>query len=429
MKKWLIWALIGIMLFGICGCINEIENETKSGEEKSFTVGFGKADVTPTAHVYLGSYNNALQRKSTEIKDNFYALSVVMTDAQDNTLVLIVTDLSWGYSMQAAQVKAALSKKYGIPGTNIMLGGTHNHNGPEWKGEGAETPENKAYLEYWLDGVIKSVDMAMEDRKTATMQIGTTETENMTFVRRYWREDGNLAGSGLQDAYVSSKSPIVSHESEGDEEVQMVRFLREDAKDILIGQWQCHGNLTGNTTVACTDWIGPMRQAVENELDCHFLYIQGAAGNMDPVSKIASEYPKRKTVEETGEDIAEVINAAYQKNETFTTVDTGTIKVKQEQFYDNEGTWHGELNAVAIGDLSLVTFPVEVFSETGLAIKNQTPFDMTLLMGYTNGLVGYVATREAHASGGYEVVYGRGNENTADLLVSKYLTSLKELYG
>lgn len=433
MKKMISLILVFVMALSVCGCASTGEKkiDPKQTKFKSFVAGFGRADVTPWAPVHLGSYGNALDRLSTGVRDNFYALTLAMTDTEGHTLLLIVTDLSWGYITQTEQVRAAVLEKFGIPGEYVMLGGTHNHNGPEWMNEGAAEPENVVYLEKWLEGVVASVEMALADRKPATIQVGRTETQDLGFVRRYIREDGNLTGGGHATTYISSDSPISHHETEGDEEVQLVKLIREDDKDIVIGQWQNHGCHDGNTTMASTDWIGYTRNKVEAELDCEFIYMQGAAGNMGTTSLITEEYPVAKSTQQVGEELADVIIAACKDEKAFKAVNTGTIKCKQYQYtdvnYGGGSQWTGEMNSIAIGDLSLVTLPVEMFAESGIAIKEQTPFEMTLIMGYTNGVCSYVGTRLAFQNGGYGIVDGRGTEDSADNMIKIYIDNLKAL--
>ena len=58
-----------------------------------------------------------------------------------------------------------------------------------------------------------------------------------------------------------------------------------------------------------------------------------------------------------------------------------------------------ELQAWRIGDLAFVTAPAEIFTENGTLVKNQSPFDHTFFVGYTNGSIGYVPTVDAYPEG------------------------------
>lgn len=60
------------------------------------------------------------------------------------------------------------------------------------------------------------------------------------------------------------------------------------------------------------------------------------------------------------------------------------------------------LGALRIGDMAAVFSPGENFSETGMLIRNRSPFAHTLICGDTNGLFGYLATDKEIERGGYE---------------------------
>ena len=297
-------------------------------------------------------------------------------------------------------------------------------------------------------------------------------------MRRYWQEDGNLFG----DNHKLTDSPLVSHESEADSQLQMVRFVREGGKDVLITNWQCHASTLGweQPYAASAEWVGRMREKVEAELDCHCVYYQGAAGNLNPTSKLSQENTV-STWTQHGEAVAQAVIAACGRADTFRKINTGKISARHMtytgiidktdtnkaetanwiiQLYESgeadlktceqqcreagietirhaygivgrarEGaTKTMELYAVAMGELSLVTLPVELFDVSGMQIKEGTPFAMTLIMGYTCGQELYVPDETAFANGGYErhtCLYVTG---TAEAMVRKYLQMLNELY-
>ena len=59
--------------------------------------------------------------------------------------------------------------------------------------------------------------------------------------------------------------------------------------------------------------------------------------------------------------------------------------------------------AVALGrSLAIISFPDEVFVNYALYIKEHSPFDQTIVLGYTNGCKSYIPSAEAIFFGGYE---------------------------
>lgn len=430
MKKIGILLLTLILIVGTMGC---------GTGKKDFQAGFGKADITPGEGVELGSYGNSAIRKSRGVWTPLSALSLVLTDAEDNTLVLIVTDLSWGNVTRTAQIRTEVHNKYGIPKENVMLAGTHNHNAPDYESSYAKNVE---YMKQWKDAVMESVAKAMDDRKPATMEIGRTETENLVFSRRYERADGTFVGGGPADMNPQSNAPIVGHESEADEEIQMVRFVREEGKDILITNWQSHAcNIDANRNkdfhyMASAEWPGIMRDTVEQELGVHCIYMQGAAGNMGCSSRIEGEFALEDSTdfEAIGQALAGYVTKACKTDGTFTQIETGLIKTNQHkmQVTTREGTVINqeqkkpELNTIAIGDLSLVTLPIELFDTSARWLKDETPYDMTLIMGYACGDGGYQAPDWAYEHSGYEVTNGIYEKGTAEKMMNHYLDTLKE---
>lgn len=399
-----------------------------NNEYRTILAGFGKMDVTPFAPVHLGSYNNGMQRLSNRQKPNdpFQAITLALTDEDGQTLLFIVTDLSWGHITWTKKIRELVQERYGIPGEHVLLGGTHNHTGPDWYSEALDTLANRAYFDHWLSGVMSSVYIALQDRKPSKIRIGTTEAKGLTFVRRYLCNDGSLVGVGNP---INQEFDIACHETQADEQVQLVRFVREEGKDILLCQWQSHGDHLGGIKTCTTNWIGPMRRRIEAELGCSCIYMQGCAGNLVTSSRIKAEY-KKKNEDEVGELVAAAVVDAYRRESTFRGVNGGKIRAIQQTFvgYDYEGDdWEGELNTVSFGDVSLVSFPVEMFDTSGMQIKAQTPFEMTVLMDYACGIHGYCPDEKAYANGGYET-RSRGGCGTAEQIVKAHLDALRRLH-
>jgi hypothetical protein len=66
-----------------------------------------------------------------------------------------------------------------------------------------------------------------------------------------------------------------------------------------------------------------------------------------------------------------------------------------------------KLQVIRLGDLAIDAIPCEVFAQTGLDIKKQSPFKSTFTIELANGYNGYLPTPEQHELGGYETWEGR----------------------
>jgi hypothetical protein len=62
-----------------------------------------------------------------------------------------------------------------------------------------------------------------------------------------------------------------------------------------------------------------------------------------------------------------------------------------------------DIEAWALGDLAIVSIPGELFASLGARITGASP-SPTIVLGYANGYVGYLADDDAYANGTYEAL-------------------------
>ena len=105
-----------------------------------------------------------------------------------------------------------------------------------------------------------------------------------------------------------------------------------------------------------------------------------------------------------------------------------TMAVEFARRYEGMDDVTIELHAVALATVALVGIPGERFMELGQAIKDRSPFALTLVCGYFNGYQGYMPTRAAFAEGGYEPEWGTAYAAGAgEIAVEEAVQLLNEL--
>jgi neutral ceramidase len=62
-----------------------------------------------------------------------------------------------------------------------------------------------------------------------------------------------------------------------------------------------------------------------------------------------------------------------------------------------------EIQALRINDVSFVSLSAEVFSQTTVELRRRSPFEHTMALGYTNGLVCYLPRAEDYPPGGWRI--------------------------
>ena len=442
--------------------------------EQGFLAGFGRADITPEQYCGLAGFGNDGDRICNFIKDRIYATCVAISDETGSTVLLITVDLLQGKETTTVKLgREAITAATGIPGERIMIGGTHTHSGPSMYT--MEDESQATYLRHLYRQLAKAAKDALEDQKPATLYFGSRQVENMTFVRHYLMNDGTYAGSN----FGSFKSGIVRHLWPADEQLQMLRFHRENARDIVMVNWQSHGTFVGHPSegILSADYIGAFRNHFEGLTGCHVGFYQGACGNLVPTSRI----PELNRVGEKdyigyGRLLAEEAAACM---ETLTQAEPGPVK-RTQRIYQGEvdhsddhlaekaryvrrhgwelETWaergklatdngfnsifHAanvddrsrlpktlemEIDAVRVGPVAFATAPYEMFCSNGQYVKEHSPFRQTFVLGYCNGSFSYLADENAYGYNCYEYNARRFSKGVSEDVACKLVEMLKEL--
>ena len=88
-----------------------------------------------------------------------------------------------------------------------------------------------------------------------------------------------------------------------------------------------------------------------------------------------------------------------------------------------------EVQVITLGDqIAWVGLPGEIFTELGTAIKQASPFPLTIIAELAHGPVTYIPNAAAFPQGNYEVVSSRAAEGSGEKLAAEAKTLLKEAY-
>lgn len=448
----------------------------------AFMAGFGMEDISPTASVPLDSYGDARNRMSTGSYTKLEARCVAVKDGDGQLMLFLTGDVSWAPNALGKAVRTQLSQELGISQEHIIVSGTHTH--ASVATSLTDIPSVVSFNEGYIAGMKVAAREAIADLKPAEIYIGSVQTSGMNHVRRYIMDDGSLVGD---NAY-GTGSYIVRHETDADPELQLMKFVREGGKDILISQFQGHPHLEGKTKNYSSQTVGAIRDAVEKELGVHSLHWQGASGNLNTHSRISSEnkYAQSNAGRiKYGQDMCNYIEKVY---DSMTQVNAGKVQVRKVTYtanvnhmydhmiadaqkvvnYFNSGHTAGEtatyahqfkdgnglrinsyyhanrilanaklgatrdmdLAAWSIGEVGGVVLPYEMFDTSGMQMKTESPFEKTFIVGYAYpSYGGYIPTREGYANGGYESDNSTFAPGTAEGMVENYLNMLENMYG
>ena len=399
---------------------------------EGFCVGAAQIEVNPPLGISLAGHGveNAKTRLSTENWDELMICCTAVSDGEDAAL-LFTFDCSCLAEHIAAPMLKMLEEKFGIPEKNVILQATHTHAGPTMYSRHEVFPKTAEYLDtIFHPALLKAAEEALTDLSPATLYIGKGKTEKLNYVRRYIsREDGSFLGNWPENGQDGSK---IMHESEPDEEMQIIRFAREGKKDVILVNWQCHPTSSGGSkkTNTSSDWPGIIRKTVGEKANAVCTYHQGAAGNLIPYSAIEGEkgFPG-DAFREHGALLSEKVLEILENN--MTPAETGKLIITKEEFPMKRKEGKDTtipLSVIAMGDIAFATTPNETFCQNGKEVKEASPFKMTFFCELTNGDRGYIPSAECFKNGGYEVRICPHGEGAGERIAGELIYMLKGNY-
>ena len=285
--------------------------------------------------------------------------------------------------------------------------------------------------------------MALDDLSDAVMTIGEEETaEQISFIRRYKLKDGTYRTNpfGVEDQ-------ILEPAEKPDNTVRLIRFKRENKKDIAVVNFACHPDVLGGLKLSA-DWCGYVRKFVEEDNeDASCILVNGFQGDSNHINFMGEKKVGLERAIEMGRIIADTVKSIWDKGET---VKEGKLSSSVEiaytptsrdkiEFYDeckklyrekpgqtSEKTESGiayteagriittvesapliqkiPIAVISVGSVVIVGIGCEPFTNYATTIRNNYPEKFVITSCLMNGFEGYLPTKIAFKQGGYEAI-------------------------
>ena len=457
MKKVIALLMTAVIVLGLCACGGSSEGGSTNSTE-GLQIGFAKVNITPNFEVSLSGYGDQTTRKNKDGFMDYVYVTCIAAKEGDETILFYTMDTIGFDGNRADNFRTLVTEETGISGEKIFFGGTHTHNGPE----------GTQYEEYIRPLVVQAATDAIADLSPATVAVATEQIEKMNFIRHYKMEDDTYSGANFGNWSIAIKEPAGT----ADKTMMVVKFERaaEDKKDVVLVNWQAHNDhakALGYNLVSA-GYVGALRSKLEELTGENVAFFMGASGNLNPSGRMGSEKPSLGW-KEYGEKLAESANEILAKVQpvggsgiaSTTYTKDGKVnhewdhminqakeadKMFREQGKDIANAWavaqgfssvyhargvmskysRGEteplqMAAFRIHDLGFVVGPCEMFSETGMAIRADSPYENTFII---MGNKGYMPTAQAYDFQCYEshlTVFAKG---TAEEMHAKYVEML-----
>jgi neutral ceramidase len=218
-------------------------------------VGAATANITPVVGVPMGGYG-ARQGVSTGIHDRLLARTVVCSDGTTD-LAISVCDLVGVGDEIVRRARQLAETELAIPSGHIVVAATHTHSGPL----DVRSTVPTSYTEQVARGIVRSIRDALESRQAVTLKLGTADVTTISQNRR------DPAGPIERTASVLLATPVTG----GPPIATLVNYA-------------CHSTVLEHDNMEYSpDFPGAMVRFLEREVGGTAVYLQGAAGNINPV--------------------------------------------------------------------------------------------------------------------------------------------------
>ena len=382
--------------------------------------GVAKISLVPNSviDVPMTGYARGYEARSQGLHDSLFARIVVLEEAGMIVAIASVDLIGFNVDRDPGEGRLAnLLQSMGIDHWFIVS--THTHGGPRVLDLGKpyvadrNWPSDQPYVDWVEDQIVKGVDRSLKSLEPIQAYMANGHIE-LGFNRRLVHEDGRVEmiwGRG-RDFPKEKLGPI-------DPDVGVVRFDRADGTPLaLLYTYSCHAVVLGAANRLLTaDYPGYSSRYIEREMrGAPALFLQGAAGDIDPLIDVQSRFePAQSQGEALGAEVVRVARGEMERVTGEPLLRWKTEEVDFKRFGDAKRTVSARLSLLSLGDRwAMLGMPGEPFVELGLDFKQWAPIDFPYVIGYTNGYAGYFPTEKAHEEGGYGANYGDTMHLSAD---------------
>jgi len=441
------WCL-GVLAATVASDVGQADEPTPVFRAGAFAI-----DITPQRFP-VSSAGSMSPRQATQANDPLQTRCIVLDDGKTQLAFAICDSCMIPRDIFDA-AKQTVSDTIGIPADHILTSATHTHTAvtvtPVFQSKVEEE-----YCTFLSEQIANGIIRAASQMEPARIGWAVGNNPRQVFNRRWYMSSdmelpdpfGGTDTVRMNPPRASSK--LVKPAGLTDPEVPVLSLQALDGRPIaVLANYSLHyvggvpaKTLSGDYFAEFANQLTVLMDAASTDPPFVSAMSNGTSGDINNVNFFDST-PSREPLEQirlVAADVAQSAHSAIQRIEYHdwvplqmqeTEVKLGVRRPSDDEvqrakelikangdgplrglpaIYANETIGLSEypesvtvkLQALRIGDLGIVTTPCETFVETGLAIKQLSPFKPTFTIELANGYNGYLPTPEQHALGGYE---------------------------
>jgi len=405
-------AAIGLV--SACLLLTAGAGTARAATELPWQVGPGRAELTPPLDVgILMSSGRGEWAPFEGVRLPIFARAVVIQQGPRRAAIVSLDLL--GLAGEAVGGRPAFKQRGAaaaggaIKPEELVLTSTHTHSGPESIALTGlqDTEPFKKWVDLLAQRIGAAVAAAAGTLRPCTLKTAVGTLPGLCVNRRILTEAGRI----VSVRRVLPNDKVVGPEGPIDEEVRVAAMVDAAGRPaVVLVNATAHPVYEMCIKQVSPDYPGEMvREIQKHHPDTEVLFLQGAAGNINPpiVSSGATEAEKHgrllaREVERLLGQLRPV--AGNEMSLAWCEAKLPGRTVAGEPLDEPIAV---PIGALRLGAAAWVFLPGEPFVEIALAIRKGSPFGFTAVAGYGDDYLGYIPTDRAFGHGGYETRPGR----------------------
>jgi hypothetical protein len=399
---------------------------------KSLLFNYNLIDITPLEHLFLGGFANR-KGLSKEIHRRLTSRCVVLKQ-EEVIICLIVNDLMDVDPGIIQSVKDNIVQKTGIGNNSILITSIHTHSAPDM--EYGRSEANDRYIKLFIERISENAVKAITDKsgfKKANVKYGKSAC------------DINIARLDIKPEAGGMAYRVGDPNGLRDEEVSVLQLADDSgSQKVTIFNYACHPVTLGyESNYISTDYPGRAREVVEQKEGGMAVFLNGAAGDLNPREAHFADPAKTDSI---GELLGKSVLSAemnFEDEHLYLKTIAKTIRVPfRDQVITKEYiaaeakrkasditeffTWQEmlnrwekkvyemidkneikksfpfKINIVKLGRVIIFFTQGELFVKYQLELKRLFPDYHVFCVGYVHGVGAYIPTADVFEKKGYE---------------------------
>ena len=418
--------------------------------DRVFQAGAATADITPPlGELVVGGF---IPFPATAVHDQLQSRCLVLDNGQTQIAFVICDNL--GISREVYdRARLIIAQETEFPVENILMAATHTHS--------ATRVQTDNYRPQIVRGIADSVRLAVDNLKPARIGWGRIDEPSEVFNRRWHVTDSSLLKNpfgGIDQVRMNpprNHAALIEPAGPTDPEISFLSLQATNGCPIaLLANYSLHYVGGVNKGDVSADYFGIFCNRIAELLGATStqpLFVgmlsNGTSGDVNNIDfrDSGEKYEPYEKMNQVAELVAKRVKEAHDQIKLYDWVPLNSVvrelklqflkpdeimqkymgevlaKSKTSPQYHQYERYYAEriqrlltgpdevtvpLQAVRVGEVGIAAIPFEVFAETGLEIKDRTPFTHAFTIELANDYHGYLPTPNQHELGGYETWMG-----------------------